>query len=120
MTTDTSTFGRLLSEMLPLTAAPRERPEPQFLVWGGESDGFVVLTANEIARGIEASHYSGDSPWEKVAYIDPAGPSLSPVDFRWAPQKAIGSDYLQSEITLVRSSDKVSVGTFTVTIDGRA
>ena len=44
----------------------------QYLAWGGESEGYSVVTVDEIKKSVETEHYSGITTWEHYVLLRPA------------------------------------------------
>jgi hypothetical protein len=101
----------------------------QYLAWGGESDGdgFTLITAEEIRKDWESSHYSGYRMWEHFALIDDSGDEvrLRPVTVVsvHGSRQVDDQDYVHEDYSIVYAgsddSGKVVEG-FGTRIDGRA
>lgn len=104
-----------------------DEPEPanQYLAWGGESEGYSIVTAAQIRKDIEQGHYSGYRSWTGFALIgralgDGLRPALLPVSVVSHTERYTdANDYVYQGYSLVDDEDN-EIESFETRIDGRA
>ena len=113
----------------PVATADTEPLPRQYLAWGGEAEGFTIVTAKEIRKDIEQGHYSDYRAWRTFAWIDgenPPGPFLIDVEVVGQGRREIDDDdYMHQSFAILISGIGVDrAGTvldeFSTRIDGRA
>src|SRR5438105_9605839 len=117
MTTETD------SQSIP--AANKSPKHPQFLGWGGESDGFTVLTVGMIRHDIEHGHYSGIDMWSNLAWIQPGPldrfPTLVAVQVVPVSDRTVDDrDYIHQRFAVIETVSGRPLVKFDLALDGRA